>query len=435
MIGSFIGSSDKTHFGDFIRQDKVIRAAISGCSAYEFRNALTDMYNEEEKDHGYYLGVNTVCCNWLVSLILSVLRRQDKSTAFYEAQKKLKLGTDTIPSANYSFFVSCLENDDEFAEYIIRNELDSSDFRTMWYFVNPLYFLMLTGKYRLLKIALDRCREVCSKESITDETDEPNDCTDSIFYGEGMSFVVASAAYFRDMEFLTLLFDSGYRMDKDIIVQLYSEPAAMEFIIENFCDRLGLDKPAAVCEYVGEKFSTHQKLEMGLQILHCYGQEALERFLEELSPMEKVSILDDNIIISYIAVEWSSADKGKLFLNSLAENELTVILYEYDITDLYDVEQIFTEQSLTFELTYDDDDFLETLSDNQLRDILKRNFIFKQSGDGSILQTVISRNSRQLTKLLIKKGMINKDNYEEILDIVISNRYLNALAVLKNAGF
>lgn len=424
MIGSFIGNSDKNYFGDFIRQEKVIRAAISGCSADEFRNALTDMYNEEMVN-GYYFDENIICCNWVVSLILSVLRRQDKLTAFYEVQKELKIGTDTIPSANYSFFVSLLENDDEFAEYIIRNELESSDFREMWYFVNPLYLLMLTGKYHLLKIALDRCIEVCNKERCTAETDKP-------FYGESMSFVVASAAYFGDREFLTLLFDSGYRMDEDIVVQLYSEPDAMEFLIENYRHRTGADKPLSVCGFVRENYTTQQKLEMGLQILTCYGQEKFERFLEELSPMEKVHILDNNAVMPYITVEWSSADKGKLFLNSLAEKELTVIMHEYDIMDIYDIEKVFSDHSLTYELEYDDD-FFEFLSNRALKNILTKNFIFKPSLNGGILQRILSRNNRQLTKVLIKNGMINRDNYEEILDYVISNRYLNALAVLKNS--
>lgn len=426
MIGSFIGNSDKNYFGDFIRQEKVIRAAISGCSADEFRNALTDMYNEEMVN-GYYFDENIICCNWVVSLILSVTGQQDKLTAFYEAQKKVKIGTDTIPSANYSFFVSLLENDDEFAEYIIRNELESSDFREMWYFVNPLYLLMLTGKYHLLKIALDRCIEVCNKEKCTAETDEP-------FYGESMSFVVASAAYFGDREFLTLLFDSGYRMDEDIVVQLYSEPDAMEFLIENYRHRTGADKPLSVCGFVRENYTTQQKLEMGLQILSCYGQEKFERFLEELSPMEKVHILDNNTVMPYITVEWSSADKGKLFLNSLAEKELTVIMHEYDIMDIYDIEKVFSDHSLTYELEYDDD-FFEFLSNRALKNILTKNFIFKPSLNGGILQTILSRNNRQLTKVLIKNGMINRDNYEEILDYVISNRYLNALAVLKNSKF
>lgn len=426
MIGSFIGNSDKNYFGDFIRQEKVIRAAISGCSADEFRNALTDMYNEEMVN-GYYFDENIICCNWVVSLILSVTGQQDKLTAFYEAQKKVKIGTDTIPSANYSFFVSLLENDDEFAEYIIRNELESSDFREMWYFVNPLYLLMLTGKYHLLKIALDRCIEVCNKEKCTAETDEP-------FYGESMSFVVASAAYFGDREFLTLLFDSGYRMDEDIVVQLYSEPDAMEFLIENYRHRTGADKPLSVCGFVRGNYTTQQKLEMGLQILPCYGQEKFERFLEELSPMEKVHILDNNAVMPYITVEWSSADKGKLFLNSLAEKELTVIMHEYDIMDIYDIEKVFSDHSLTYELEYDDD-FFEFLSNRALKNILTKNFIFKPSLNGGILQTILSRNNRQLTKVLIKNGMINRDNYEEILDYVISNRYLNALAVLKNSKF
>ena len=148
--------------------------------------------------------------------------------------------------------------------------------------------------------------------------------------------------------------------------------------------------------------------------------------------MEKVHILDNNAVMPYITVEWSSADKGKLFLNSLAEKELTVIMHEYDIMDIYDIEKVFSDHSLTYELEYDDD-FFEFLSNRALKNILTKNFIFKPSLNGGILQTILSRNNRQLTKVLIKNGMINRDNYEEILDYVITNRYLNALVVLKNS--
>ena len=64
-----------------------------------------------------------------------------------------------------------------------------------------------------------------------------------------------------------------------------------------------------------------------------------------------------------------------------------------------------------------------------------RKVIFFQPDIRSVRQAIRDRNSRQLTKLLIGQGMINKDNYEEVLDYVISNKYLNSLAVLKNAEF
>ena len=137
----------------------------------------------------------------------------------------------------------------------------------------------------------------------------------------------------------------------------------------------------------------------------------------------------------YSSYVWQDTDKGKLFLNDLAEKELTVTLDDHNFLDFYEIEGVFTDHSITFDLSYCNIGIFKTLSVKQLKDILMRNVIFCQSDIDSIRQAVLDRNSKQLTKLLIGQGMINKDNYEEVLDYVISNKYLNSLAVLKNAEF
>lgn len=45
-----------------------------------------------------------------------------------------------------------------------------------------------------------------------------------------------------------------------------------------------------------------------------------------------------------------------------------------------------------------------------------------------MVQIVLDRDSSQLTKLLIKRGLINKENLYEVMDYAISNKYLNVLA-------
>lgn len=433
MIGMPIGNSRKTNFCEFIGQDRAIRAAIGGCSADEFRKALTDMYNAEKAAKPYWEPY-ICCCELEVSLILSVLCRHEKLKAFYEVQRTFDIQSDTPEHAKYSLLVSCLLNDDESAEYIIRNELDFSDFSQDWYLVNPLYFLMITGKYRLLDIALDRCCEIFGKMPSFD-TDESDMFINREFPANSLPFIAASAAYFGDRDFLAVLFDKGYRMDEDIIVQLYPEPAAMELIIGNFYDKIGMDKPVSIYEFIREKFSTKKILRMALQICQIYDSNACERFIEKVSPIKKIDVLDDYTIMMYSSYVWQDTDKGKLFLNDLAEKELTVTLDDHNFLDFYEIEGVFTDHSITFDLSYCNIGIFKTLSVKQLKDILMRNVIFCQSDIDSIRQAVLDRNSKQLTKLLIGQGMINKDNYEEVLDYVISNKYLNSLAVLKNAEF
>lgn len=426
MLGINIGNSSFNCFGDLILQDKIIRAAISDRCADEFRNLLTEMVNEG-KTNGYYFGSNIACCNWLVSLILSLLCKHDKLAVYYEVQSNLSGNSEKFPYARYALLVSCLNNDDETAEYIIRNELDASDFKADWFFVNPLYFLMITGKYRLLEIALDICREKRKAELELFSENNFEHCINSEFDSDSMSFVAASAAYFGDRRFLTLLFDKGYRIDESMAAQLYNEPQAMKFMLEIFCN-----KPMDIRQFIRENFSTHNKLQLGWALFPLYGQEVLEQFLEEIGPMEKVHTIDSDIIMQYCAFDWTSADKLDRLLNGLLEKELTLRVGAYDIWEYAFLEEYIEPYSdtITLDLTYCDSDCFMDLNDDVLKRILMNKIIFSPKGGMIFVRIVLDRDNSQLTRLLINNGLVNKDNFYEILDYAISNKYLNVLGEL-----
>lgn len=67
---------------------------------------------------------------------------------------------------------------------------------------------------RLLEIALDICREKRKTELELFSENNFEHCINSEFDSDSMSFVAASAAYFGDRRFLTLLFDKGYHIFK-----------------------------------------------------------------------------------------------------------------------------------------------------------------------------------------------------------------------------
>ena len=103
---------------------------------------------------------------------------------------------------------------------------------------------------------------------------------------------------------------------------------------------------------------------------------------------------------------------------------------------VYDAGSMIHENRITYDMTQcKDENIFWTFSDKELKDILKKNIILDKSNICGMVRAVLDSNSKQLTRLLINKGMINKDNYEEVLDYVLSNKYLNALAVLNNADF
>ena len=428
MFGSYPYIRGKNHFEEYIHQDRAIRAAIGDCSADEFREILTDTY-EKEKELAQDWLIDVSCCDMMISLILSVLCRRDKLKAFYEVRRNVENRIKPAQSAKYALLVSCLNNDDESAEFIIRNELDNADFNPDAYFAGPLYFLMLTGKYHLVSAALERYRDIWSAFYDSDETGGLNSgCRE-------FALPAASAAFFGDRDFLTAMFDCGYFPDDHLVVQLYSKPEAMEFIIGNFYDKIGLDKPVGIYEFIKEKFGTEKILEMALQIRSLYGDEAFASFTEGLRPMKKTDRLSSSIIMLYSPPIMLSDSNA--FIRASAEKELTIVMNDNEEQlPFYDAERMFPEHSITYDMTQcKDENIFWTFSDKELKDILKKNIILDKSNICGMVRAVLDSNSKQLTRLLINKGMINKDNYEEVLDYVLSNKYLNALAVLNNADF
>ena len=115
-----------------------------------------------------------------------------------------------------------------------------------------------------------------------------------------------------------------------------------------------------------------------------------------------------------------------------AEKELTVSLSRGENrVPFYDAERIFPDHSITYDMTnINDERFLVMLSNKDLKDTLVRRVIFNKSFAECVVREILNRNSRQLTRLLIEKEMINKDNYEEILDYAVSQKLLDVLAVL-----
>lgn len=430
------GTAIKTQFSEYIWQDKVIRAAVGDCSADEFRKAMTEMY-EKETEMAQLWSINVGCCELMVSLILSVLSRKDKLKAFYEVKRNATNSVGNAEYAKYSLLISCLNNDDEAAEYIIENALCYSDIDSSLYFTHPLYILMLTGKYSLIPAVLKKSNELCFSEFLYDVDESKRDDMTFRFFGTAPVYSIASAAYFGDREFLKAMFDNGYSIDGDIVENLYFEPAAMEFIIRNFYDKMGLDKPMGICDFVKEKFGAEDILKMAIKISSMYGDEAFADFREELRPMKKTNVISSDIISLYCPPYlWQDSDRETDLMRESAEKELTVSLSRGENrVPFYDAERIFSDNSITYDMTnITDERFFRLLSNKDLKATLMRNVIFDKSSVDSVVKEILNRNNKQLTRLLLGKEMINKDNYEEILDYAASQKLLNVLAVLHKSG-
>ena len=124
------------------------------------------------------------------------------------------------------------------------------------------------------------------------------------------------------------------------------------------------------------------------------------------------------------------------FLHDCAEKEITIVNDNNDDDPFLYAELLFPDHIITYDMTECfDDELFQILSNKDLKRVLQKNVIYNQQSIYAIVWAVLDRNNKQLTRLLLKKKMINKDNYEEILEYVVSERLLNSLAVLKNEHF
>lgn len=424
--------SEKTNFNEYVWQDKAIRAAAGDCTADEFRNILEQMY-ENEPEMIDTLQKDVSCCEFMVELILSVQRKTDKLKVFYEVKRSAWLDMVYNESGIFSLLISCLKNDDEAAEYIIKNAMCRSDLEHEYYFVHPLYFLMITEKYHLVPAVLKKSVQLYSQKFELYEDKIEKDI-DMKFFGCNGEFIAVSAAYFEDKQFLTALFDSGLSINDYMAIQLILEPCAFEFIANNFFDKLGLDKPVSIYEFIKERFSTEKILSLAMRL----PDDAFDSFTEELIPLKKTDKLCDFIVAQYYRVSLDSKTNNELdFIRGSVDKKLTIVVRGEGQVIYTWAESIFADSSITYDLTsLNRDVYFSQFSNRELNDILKRNVIFASAYVIFFVKLCLGRNQKKLTRLLIKKGLINKDNYEEALEFVIAKRCLNSLAVLSTVkGF
>lgn len=422
--------SEKITFSEFVLMDKAIRAAAGDCTADEFRSILEQMY-ENEPQMIDTRSIDTSCCEFVMELILSVLRKNDKLKVFYEMKRMVY-----DESGRFSFLISCLKNDDVAAEYIIKNAVCYLDTQQKNYFVHPLYFLMLTGKYHLIPAVLEQTAPLCSRKLVLDGDEKSKDI-DMKYFGCNGEFIAVSAAYFEDKEFLSVLIDRGLSINDYLALQFILEPRAFEFITSNFFKKMGLDKPVSIYEYIKKRFSTEEILSLAIR-LQDMSDEAFDCFIEELSPLKKTDKLSGFVIQQYYRASLDSKANRELdLLRASVEKKLTVVASGSDFMIYNSAERIFPDTGITYDLTSIDwDGYFTPCSNKELKDILKRNVIFASSYVISFAKECLARNQKELTRLLIKKGFINKDNYEEALEFVIAKKCLNSLAVLsKVKGF
>ncbi len=423
MFGFGTFQETPLYFSDYLIHDRAIRAAIGDCSAEEFREILTELYNFD--DHFNANLTDSYCySNTIIRLILSSRGLLEKLKVFYEViNDRIHLSIDK--PIEYALLIGCLNNDDETAEYIIREQLHYLDFYRDIYFIEPFYFLMITGKYELIPAALERLRSCLNARGSSD-----------INLGKFIN-TAASAAYFGDKEFLKAWFEGGYQIDKELILRLYPYPEAIEFIVREFYDKLGFDKPVGIYEFIKECFNADEILDLAYDINSCYGEEIFEQFAAGLRPIKKTHILHSDTLWRYtMSAPQANMTSVELFLMEFLDEKLTVVMQDNSAYPFFlEAKRLLKGHSIIYDMTNCTDAyFFWNISISELIDLLKTSdFIFPESAYVDMMFPILKKNSKTITKMLIKKGIINKDNYEELLDCLVSEKLINVLAVINNS--
>lgn len=340
---------------------------------------------------------------------------------------------------------SYISNDSKF---IIRWEDDATNEPLI---KSPLYTLMITEKYSLVRYYLKRVKAQLSPDKKLGV----------------LSGYVQSAVRYRQDEFIRILIEEGYFMQKDesALAYIFSEEGALDFI----AGIIPLSEPADTLWELENRFYEEgeyrfcilrtRQLSLTYLIYRQYGIEGVNRFYEKVSrtnvvyEMDLYSVIadflsnsgkrnsgdyDDLLILTCSVPPDAEEEKSSSEASPIRSAEdiiqiCTQPVYRLVVTDgmiMKRFEDCYSPQGVTFDFTeyrsqYGD---LSVIPQKILMRYFKNNdLLFDGQKLTAPLEIMLHRNSYLLTELLVKKGAFTDRVIDEAISYAVENRCYRSL--------
>lgn len=387
------------NYSEIIYLDELMRAALEQDNTEEFRE-LTENLKRTER------GISS---NSMIKRFLTILSLTDSA-------EKLSAFIDYIHTPFSTSFSETERNDyarpitDAMMISIVREDLETArqllnDRSNTFVSAVPMYYIMLTKRYSLIP----DCLEFMNR----DLESSFNDILHRRPFEDELAYVIASAAVHRDSEFLTELFGCGYKLSVLAIAFLTNRPDAFDFLANTWFAYSG--RSGEPSEFVRTALSPEYQLNFVLCTALLNGKETVPDLLRKYSLPEKMTaILSSDIRFLETQSDYPSGLKESV--KALLDDKLTVVIddnYTY-----FALNNSLTEgRDITFDVRHYDDvlgDFL--FKTEKLTDLISHKLIVEQSEECSrfVGQVLHLDDDGSLTRLLIKNGVINKDNISSV---------------------
>lgn len=355
------------------------------------------------------------------SMYVSDLSNTLSQLAIYsnDPQKLKAINRSKLFSTNHkwigcsSFIQTCLFGCDELIselteEYLAeKTTIFQPSFTEVEYPIiyNPSYWLLITGAY---KRSPDSIRKFAKNE----------------FELTNVTWAAVSAAVFEDDDFLELLFSSGYIPNAELFAQLIYFPEKLM----GMANRLGKYFLSDECsctsipEIIEAALDDNEIVQLINLLYACDHTMQIPPPDTKLVPKIKTVLSSDICFV---------VDKNIApYLDKIFASKVKIIVNVDTPVSEY-------EKYINAELEYEVSSDVSFFSISSLMSLFKKNAVFNIRNDGEALSStllcMLDKNNTTIYNHMIKKGIINSENLDKVLDHLSQNNLIKGLqAIRKN---
>lgn len=300
----------------------------------------------------------------------------------------------------------------------------------------PLYYTMLTKQYDLAAVYMDLLRKKLSN-CWCEEAAEDDMHTD-------VDLTFISALLYDEREFVKVMLDSGYRPGSDAFAELAAYPAVFDgyrkkYFSYYFPER---KRPPKQKEFLSRLLPGNELYRFAYQVYDKFGTENADRFFESIDFPKITDVSSSTLLINRICGFDLSGEKplDEKCLMKLMDDRLYITADMTNVVEMTDENaRIFEGKEIIYDMRgYEDRldlSFPSNLTNKMLKQFLTQKLLF-DTGDkcSEFLRSVLERNDSTLTALVIKQGMITRENLSDVIDFISENHLLNALNEVHKAS-
>lgn len=406
-------------YTEIIYIDELMRAALGQDNTEEFCG-LTESLKTSRT------GITSIKIKKRFLTVISLTNSAEKLSAFLEYTKEPYFGPDVYDDSRTDYSRPMI---DSLVISIVRNDLETArqllgDRSNTCMSAVPMYYIMLTKNYSLIPDCLEFINRSLGSPFYDSFHKRP--------FEDELAYVIASAAVHREEEFLTRLFENGYKPSVLAAAFLTNRPDSFDFLANTYFAYLGKEgKPS---EFVRTVFTPEYQLNFVLCTALLSGRDNIKELLSQYSLPEKATAILSSDIRFFENHLYDEIVGIKESVKEILEHELIIVID--DNYSFFALHNKLTEGcDITFDVRCCDDifgDFLFRFGTDELTELLSHKLIVEQSEEcPQFFKQVLKSDDSSITRLLIKKGVINKDNISSTKKYAEDNKLTAVLTELE----